>query len=118
MTDDSAAKAGTEGARQLLVEGQEALMSLRDKVCRLTEDIERGAPIAGQEILMAGIGLASMTKALAKEVRRHEAGVLDAGGLAHAAPLDLDDIRSRIGRRLDRIRDARGAGEVPGGVEP
>jgi hypothetical protein len=46
----------------------------------------------------------------------HETGDAGGGGVSHAA-LDLAAARDEIGRRLARLRNARDAGGVSGGVE-
>ena len=108
MTDDPTAEAGTEGVRKLLLESEAALDDLiagfRDMADRLTQ----GKDVAQTEVTRARTALATMRATLLDEVRRHEARVLKSEGLAANARLDLDEVRSQIGSRLDRIRDARG----------
>ena len=110
MTDDPADTAGTEGERLFpLVEG-----GLVNGVLNVLRDMSRH-PAPGDEPgpdgqAMSGADLSAMRSGILKEVLRHDARVFDTKGQGDAAPVDLDDIRVSIGRRLDRIRDARGAG--------
>ena len=67
------------------------------------------------DVSKAPMALASVRASILDEVRRNESRILQAEGLMATAELDLDQIRFDIGRRLDRIRDARGADGVPGG---
>lgn len=110
MTDDPSAKAGTEGARILLVESETVLEDLLAGFRDYSGRLARGDDVTEAEVSRSRVALASMTTTILEEVRRHEARVFDTEGLAEAAPIDLDDARASIGRRLDRIRNARGAG--------
>lgn len=110
MTDDPAGKAGTEGERLFppgdggVLDG--VLNALQDASGHLVRSNEPGSV----ELVLSGADLSAMRARIQEEVERHEARVLNAEGQGAAAPVDLDEIRASIGRRLDRIRDARGAG--------
>ena len=107
MTDDPKISAGTEGARRLLTESEHVLEDLLTVFQAMRIRAVSGDDRADADLVRSGVAMASVRTTLMKEVRRHEARVLDTEGLADAVQLDLDDIRSQIGRRLDRIRDTR-----------
>ncbi|MBT8423622.1 MAG: hypothetical protein KJO67_01505 [Silicimonas sp.] len=107
MTDDPKISAGTEGARRLLTESAHVLEDLLTGFDAMRIRAVREDDLADGKVTQSNVAMASVRMTILKEVRRHEARVLDTEGLADAVRLDLDDIRSQIGRRLDRIRDAR-----------
>ena len=109
MTDDPAAEAGTEGARKLLVESEAVLEDLLAGFRNMSERLAEGKDVAQTEVSRTRTALAGVRATLLDEVKRHEARVFNTKGLTATAPLDLDAIRSQIGRRLDRIRDAQGS---------
>ena len=112
MTDDPAAKAETEGARRLLADSEAVLEDLIDGFRRMFDRLSVGEDVTVEDS-KAPMALASVRAPILDEVRRNESRILQAEGLMATA--DLDQIRFDIGRRLDRIRDARGADGVPGG---
>ena len=116
MTDDPAAKAGTEGARRLLADSEAVLEDLIDGFRKMSDRLSDGEDVSA-EVSKARTALASVRAAILDEVRRHESRVLKAEGLTATADLDLDQIRFDIGCRLDRSRDARGTKGVPGGAD-
>jgi hypothetical protein len=110
MTDDPAAKAGTEGETRPLGKSGTPLEDLLQRFLFMSMRLELGEDVAGTEVVRAGMSLGTVRKTILDEVRRHEARVLNTAGSDRTDALDLDDIRTRIGRRLDRIRAVRGAG--------
>ena len=112
MTDDPAAKAETEGARRLLADSEAVLEDLIDGFRRMSDRLSVGEDVT-VEVSKAPMALASVRASILDEVRRNESRILQAEGLMATA--DLDQIRFDIGRRLDRIRDARGADGISGG---
>lgn len=110
MTDGPADKAGTEGEKAIVVEGGRASADVLVVLQDLPGRPSRSDDTDGTGWLLGGPDLAELRAKIRNEVVRHEAGVFNSTGDETAAPFDLGDIRSRIGRRLDRIRDTRGAG--------
>ena len=114
MTDDPAAKAETEGARRLLADSEAVLEDLIDGFRRMFDRLSVGEDVTVEDS-KAPMALASVRAPILDEVRRNESRILQAEGLMATADLDLDQIRFDIGRRLDCIRDARGADGISGG---
>lgn len=118
MTDDPADKAGTEGECLLPLFTGGARRGAQTDVRHLSGQLVRPEEPDSEELTLSGAELADMRGRILREVERHEASALDAGGRDEAVPFDLDEIRTSIGSRLDRIRDARRAGGVPGEPDP
>jgi hypothetical protein len=110
MTDDPGDKAGTEGENTLLQRGESALDDLITAFRGLSRPAGALAPAGGSDVSRSKVALASVRATILDEVRRHEAWSLNADGAGRATQLDLEAARTEIGRRLDRIRNARGAG--------
>ena len=110
MTDDPADKAGTEGERRLLAQSESVLEELLNGLRDASERLASEKGLSRTALAEAQLGFSAARLMFLEEVRRHEDRLRDTDGGGDAAALDLDAVRARIGRRLDRIRDARGAG--------
>lgn len=111
MTDDPASTSGTEGARELLEHSQHVLTDLMAGLSAMSARLSKGELVGEADMVAAVEALAAMRTTLMKEVERHEAHVRDTQeGCRDTVPLDLDDSRARIARRLDRLRNSRGTG--------
>jgi hypothetical protein len=75
--------------------------------------IERRAESGGPEIQRAARDFRAATQALFDERKRLESVRNKEAGLVHGFAFDLDAARAEVGGLLDRLRAARGSGEVP-----
>lgn len=110
MTHDPEGRNGAKGPSRMLAESEVLLGDLLTAFRLMAERIERDDDLTLAEIVKARLSLASARMTIVDEVKKHEARVLSSGGFATDAPLDLEEIRASIGRRIDRIRDSRRAG--------
>ena len=110
MADDPATTAGTPSPSMRLVDAQSVLEEMLSVFREMTARIEGGETVTTAEVGRARSTFASARMAILDEVTKHEASILSSEGLLADAPLDLDELRSSIGGRLDRIRDSRGTG--------
>ena len=114
MIDDPAGGTRAGGDYLVLLESEGLLKDLDAGVQKVSEQLGAFGDVSAEDIAEAKTALASARRDILEEVRRHETAVRNAEGRGEAAPLDLDAVRFGIGRRLDRIRNARRAGGVSG----
>jgi hypothetical protein len=110
MTDDPSARPGAEGGRRRPIDRGAILDVLLDGFRDMSSRLEVGKAPGPADVARAGMSLGAVRKTILEEVTRHEPGYHDTAGPGATGPIDLDDMRDRIGRRLDRIRAARGSG--------
>ena len=110
MTDDPSARPGAEGERRRPMDRGAILDVLLDGFRDMSSRLEEGEAPGRVDVNRAGMSLGTVRKTILEEVRRHEAGFLNSAEPGATGPIDLDDMRDRIGRRLDRIRATRGSG--------
>ena len=112
MTDDSTAKPGADGARQLLTHSERTLREWLVAFEAMTGEVLEGEVPEAGEVSVAVARLAHTRTMVIQEIKAHEQRVHLSEGRLSDDPLDFDVIRNEIGRRLDRIRAARGSGGV------
>jgi hypothetical protein len=110
MTDDPSARPGAEGERRRSFDRGAILDVLLDGFRDMSVCLEVGKPPGPSDVARAGMSLGTVRRKILEEVRRHDAGFLNSEEPGATEPIDLAEMRDRIGRRLDRIRAARGSG--------
>jgi hypothetical protein len=106
---DLADQAGTANARRILARSERTMEDLLAALDLYAEQILNGELTSLADVTKARIALASARVQLLDEVKKHEERCAFDRGLLAAAPLDFDTLRDEIGRKLDLLRDARGA---------
>ncbi|MDA8585729.1 hypothetical protein N9L47_05575 [Rhodobacteraceae bacterium] len=115
MDDDPSVIAGTFKSRRLLKHSETALEDVLAAFDLMSERILNGEEdVTLAEISKSRSHLGYVRAQLVEEVNRHEKRIFHSEGLVADAPLDFDAIRSSVGGKLDRIRDARDAEGVSG----
>jgi len=112
MADDPSVKAGTGAARLLLESGEKALRDLLIAFDLLSEQVLNGTVPAERDLSRACVTLARVRTTLMQEIQKHEKRVLMSEGLTEEAPIDFDEIRTDIERRIDRLLEQEKKGEV------
>ena len=115
MEDDPSVLAGTFKSRRMLEQSEKALSEILAAFDLMAKRIERGdGDVSNAELTKAKVTLGYARTQIVDEVTKHEKRILQSRGLVADAPLDLDELRSSIGSKLDRIREARRAEGVSG----
>lgn len=104
--------AGTARARRMLAESEQTMANLLAALDLYAEEVLNGAPVSLADVAKARIALAHVRSQLLDEVNKHEERIAFERGLVATAPLDFDQLRADIGRKLDRLRDAGPAAGV------
>ena len=113
MTDDPAELAGTLRARSMLADSEAAMADILAAFSLMTERMLSDDSVPTSELPKMLTAFGQIRAKLIEEVTKHENRVLyNEGRVAHA-PLDFDALRDEIGGKLDRIRAAGDAAEVP-----
>lgn len=107
--DDPSHKEDTAGARQLIARSEMAFEEAMTAFDSMKRRIEGGEFVEPKDIAGLYVQLSQSRTKMINEVREHDKRIARAEGLDDTAPLDLDALRSSIGRRLDRIRDEGGS---------
>ncbi|QMU57718.1 MAG: hypothetical protein GKR98_05595 [Boseongicola sp.] len=110
MTEDISNRAGTNGARVLLMHSEQALEDVLAAFALLAKRIKDGDLPSDTDFAQSCRVLARTRITLIEEIQKHEKRVLVAKGNAAEAPLDFDAIKDEIGRKLDRLREQKGSG--------
>lgn len=98
-----------------MAEGQfaELLSALEDMKGR----VQAGEPVADSEVKQRVSAVQRAMDHVFSERKRLDEVRRKRAGIVHDYAIDFDAARTEIGRRLDRLRAASGAGDVPGGSE-
>lgn len=103
-------QARLDEARRRLDEAEETLADFRLSLASYAVSLRQGGHDVDAKMIDT---IRTFTKArlvLRQEIQNYEKCLLENSGLVAEAPLDLDAVKSEIGRRLDRLRDTQGAG--------
>lgn len=106
MNDDPDQKAHSERALHLLAQSSQALDEALFAFDLMARGIREGEQLAPLDLAKVMTAIGTTRTKLISEVKEHDHRVLLSEGRIGDAPLDLDAIRSEIGRRLDRIHAA------------
>ncbi len=109
MTKEPNVLGETARARWILQQSETALEDILAAFDLISERILEGEDVSLADITKARIALGQARTQLIEEVRKYEERIARDRGLVADAPLDFDALRESIGRKLDRIRDAREA---------
>ena len=111
MADDPSVLAGTFTSRRMLSESEKAMEDILKAFEVMADRIKDGeSDVTPAEISKVRTVLAQVRSRLVDEVKKHEERVFHSNGLSAGAPMDFDRVRSEIGSKLNRIRDARRSG--------
>ncbi|WP_422073667.1 hypothetical protein [Tranquillimonas rosea] len=103
-----------EGARSLLVEAEAHYREALEDFLAVKLYLKDRDDLAEAEIKQKAAEYRRATQTLFDERKRLEDHLKRLEGIAREYALDFDAVRAEIGGRLDRLRAAGGAGEVPG----
>lgn len=109
MPDDPSQKEDTAGARQLIARSEMAFEDAMTALDIIKRRVDDGDYVPPGDIAKLYQQLSASRIKLIDEVREHDKRIARAKGLDASAPLDLEALRSEIGRRLDRIRAESGS---------
>ena len=105
MARDPSEMAGTQRARRLLSQSEKAVEDMLIVFDSMAERMRAGE-VSESDVVKVLTAYTRARNRLIEEVVKNENGVLvDRKQVAHA-PLDFDELRRGIGRKLDRIRNA------------
>ena len=113
MPDDPSEMEDTARAMQLLAQSETALAEILVAFDLMAERLKSDGTPSDVDMAKLYQNTSQARSRLINEVKEHEKRTARAEGLDASAPLDLDAIQCDIGRRLDRIRAARGAERFP-----
>ena len=116
MAEDQNDRLNAEHARSLLRESEVALRDVLDALDILRARIRAGDDVPPAELSRALTAFSQARTRLTEEVTRHEDRILLATKRVASAPLDFDELRASLGRKIDRIRADLDAGAVPEGA--
>ncbi|SMX24442.1 hypothetical protein [Boseongicola aestuarii] len=112
MTDDPIGKIGADASRQLLAQSEQILRDLMAAFETAAGRLRaKDAPL-DTDISSAIVMLAKTRTTVIQEIQTNDKRVQLSGGVFSRKPHNFDSVRDELGRRLDRIRDARGTGDV------
>ena len=106
MNDDPSDMAGINRAQFLLDQSGKALGDMLTAFDIMAERMRSGDDVSVSELAKSLTAMSQARTRLINEVKEHDDRGLFSGGNAGEAALDLESIRTDIGRRLDRIREA------------
>ena len=110
MTDDPTGQTGADVPRRFLETSERSLRDVLEAVEQATRDARIEAGQTDADLARTILGLAKTRAMVIREIKTHDQrSRLSKGGAGEEAH-DFDAIRDRLGRQLDRLRDARGAG--------
>lgn len=113
MATDSSEFLGSETARATLVESEHAMRDLLIVMHALRDRVMAEGDVSQPEVAKTVTTLAAARSRLNEDIAKYEDRVLfDKKRVAHA-PLDFEKLRAELGSKIDRIRAAMEAGEVP-----
>lgn len=105
MGQDLSDLAGTQRARQLLTASEKSMEDLLVALELYAEQMLGGEMPSLADVAKARVALAAARTQLLEEVKKHEDRCAFDRGLVATAPLDFDELRDEIGRKLDRLRE-------------
>lgn len=108
---------GDPAAQAVLEEAEEHYRRTIRALHDIIQEVEAGQSARARDLRSALSDLGKAAQTAFDERVRVEKRLRSETGIVNDYALDLDGARAEIGRRLDRLRNARGAGEVPGGAE-
>ncbi|WP_132950785.1 hypothetical protein [Rhodovulum bhavnagarense] len=108
---------GHSAAQAVLEEAEEHYRRTIRALHDLMAEIQAGQSGRARELRGALGDLGKAAQTAFDERVRVEKRLRSESGIVNDYAIDLDGARAEIGRRLDRLRTARGSGEVPGRAE-
>ncbi|WP_132601583.1 hypothetical protein [Rhodovulum adriaticum] len=108
---------GDSAAQAVLAEAEEHYRRTIRALHDIMEEVQSGHVERAKELRTALSDLGKAAQTAFDERVRVEKRLRSESGIVNDYALDLDGARAEIGRRLDRLRTARGAGEISGGAE-
>jgi len=112
MTDDPIGKTGADASRRLLAQSEQILRDLMAAFETAAGRLRATDAPLDTDISSAIVMLAKTRTTVIQEIQTNDKRVQLSGGVFTHRPHNFDAVRGEIGRRLDRIRDANGAGDV------
>ncbi|MGC9370607.1 MAG: hypothetical protein ACP5DX_13800 [Paracoccaceae bacterium] len=109
--------AGERASQEILAEAELHYRRTIRALNQIIEDVTAGRTDRVKELKGALADLGRATQTAFDERARVEKRIRTETGIIHDYALDLAEARDEIGRRLDRLRAAGGAGGVPGQPE-
>jgi len=116
MTTIRAPSAGNAADWALLEEAEEHYRRMVRALNEIIQEVEAGKSERARMLRGALTDLGKAAQTAFDERLRVEKRLRESSGVAGDYSLDLAEARAEIGRRLDRLRASRGAGDVPGGA--
>lgn len=114
MADEPSDFSDIDRSRALLAESDEALREALAAFAILKRRLLADETVPPTELAKALISISQHRGRVTDDMRKHEDRILFDKKLVANAPLDFDQLRSEIGRKIDRLRDTLRAEGVPG----
>ena len=112
MTDEPTGQTGADVPRRFLDTSERSLRDVLEAVEQATRAARVEAGQTDADLARTILGLAKTRAMVIREIKTHDKrSRLSESGAGEEAH-DFDAIRDRLGRQLDRLRNARGAGGV------
>lgn len=112
MPDDPSILHGAFKSRRMLEATETAMAGYLASFDALAQRLLDGDRVTIGETTQSLVAVAKMRLQLIEGIRAYEKHAFHANGADGGPDLDLDALRDEVGRRLDRLRAARGAGGV------
>jgi hypothetical protein len=106
-----------ERSRILLTESENALRDALDAFAIMRARILADEAVPPAEMAKTLTAISLNRGRVTDDMRKHEDRILFKSKRVANAPLDFDELRSALGRKLDRIRAAVASGDVSEGPE-
>ena len=113
MSDDPTGKTGADASRQLLAQSEQILRDLLAAFETAAGRMRTETAPLDTDISSAILMLAKTRTTVIQEIQTNDKRDQLSGGVVSQKPHNFDAVRDELGRQLNRIRDAKGAGNVP-----
>ena len=113
MAEETSDLSDIARSRRLLNESENALRDALDAFAIMRARVLADQIIQPGELAKTLTAISQNRGRVTDDMRKHEDRILFTSKRVAHAPLDFDELRSALGRKLDRIRAALAAGDVP-----
>lgn len=110
-------EAGHEDERCVLEMAEGQFVELLSALEEMKRQVRQGEPVPDSEVKQRVSAVQRAMDHVFTERKRLDEARRKRAGIVHDYAIDFDAARDEIGRRLDRLRAASGAGEVPDGAD-
>lgn len=113
MTDDPTGQTGADASRRLLAQSEQILRDLMAAFETAAGRLRATDALPDTDISSAIVMLAKTRTTVIQEIQTNDKRDQLSGGVFSHKPHNFDAVRDELGRKLDRIRNATGAGDLP-----